>query len=200
MHTLSTADTDPASPAYVHPWGQPLPSGHPGLPAPTTSTPSASRLRPLVGLCHGARCGHDPCCRGRPGGRRRPGNWHHKGRRPCVRLSRRRSHRGRRSRTDLGRRHRHGQCGRGSLMSRRARLLAAVAGVGFEVVVVLLTHPADASTWQTAVAVAFAAVGLLTFALVAVAAIRDNATNHQKRLITVSRPEHDPFAKDWYRP
>ncbi|MEL7157626.1 MAG: hypothetical protein AAFN30_13630 [Actinomycetota bacterium] len=80
-------------------------------------------------------------------------------------------------------------------MRRRTRLLIAVAGVGFEVLVVLLTHPADAPAWRNAVSVGFAAVGLATFALVSVAALRDNARSG--RLITASRRDHDLFANDW---
>ena len=46
---------------------------------------------------------------------------------------------------------------RGGAMSRRTRLLIAVGGVGLEVLVVLLTNPADAPPWRTAISIAFAA-------------------------------------------
>lgn len=80
-------------------------------------------------------------------------------------------------------------------MTRRTRLLIAVAGVALEVLVVLVTHPADAPPWRNALSLAFGAVGLFTFALVAVAALRDNA--QATGLVTGSRPTHDPFASDW---
>ncbi len=80
-------------------------------------------------------------------------------------------------------------------MTRRSRLLIAVAGVALEVLVVLLTHPADAPWWRDAASAIFAALSLATFALVAVAAVRDNARN--SRTVTASRPHLDPFANDW---
>ncbi|MEM7342491.1 MAG: hypothetical protein AAF467_27885 [Actinomycetota bacterium] len=80
-------------------------------------------------------------------------------------------------------------------MTRRTRLLIAVAGVALEVLVVLVTHPAEAPAWRNAISIAFAAVGLFTFAVVAAAAVRDNADH--TRLVTGSRPAHDPFSTDW---
>ncbi|MEM7342474.1 MAG: hypothetical protein AAF467_27800 [Actinomycetota bacterium] len=80
-------------------------------------------------------------------------------------------------------------------MTRRTRLLIAVTGVALEVFLVLVTHPTDAPPWRNAISIAFAAVGLFTFAVVAAAAVRDNA-NHT-HLVTGSRPAHDPFATDW---
>ena len=81
---------------------------------------------------------------------------------------------------------------------RRGRLLLAVVGVGLEVLVVLLTQPASAPPWRVAVSIVFASVGLFTFAVVALTALRDNA--HASPMITTSRPHYDPFATDWHRP
>ncbi len=80
-------------------------------------------------------------------------------------------------------------------MSRRTRLLIAVAGVGFEVLVVLLTHPAEAPPWRTAISAAFGAVGLITFTVVGLAALRDNARSVDA--LTASRRADDPFRADW---
>lgn len=80
-------------------------------------------------------------------------------------------------------------------MTRRSRLLIAVAGVGLQVLLVLLTHPTDPPLWRSALTAVFTVAGFFTFAVVALSALRDNARN--TRHLTGARTTTDPFANDW---
>ncbi len=80
-------------------------------------------------------------------------------------------------------------------MTRRTRLLIAVAGVALEVLLVLEQHPTDAPLWRTAISVVFAALGVATFTVVALSALRDNARSVDA--LTASRRTQDPFRNDW---
>ncbi len=80
-------------------------------------------------------------------------------------------------------------------MSRRTRLLITIAGVALEVLLVLGSHPTDASPWQVAVSVAFTAFGIATFAVVGLAALRDNARSAP--MVTASLRTQDPYRNDW---
>ncbi|MEM9892940.1 MAG: hypothetical protein AAF962_18905 [Actinomycetota bacterium] len=78
-------------------------------------------------------------------------------------------------------------------MTRRASLLLAVVGTGLEVLIAL-TSAGSGPWWRLPIAVTFTGLGIATFAIVGLAAIRDNARH--TNTITAARTTSDPFAND----